>query len=326
MPYPVKFAPVAQPRIWGGDELKAKFGVERPEPTGEYWVLSGHPSAETVAVNGEHAGKTLSELAQEFPEAYLGRSPQDRFPLMVKFLEARDDLSVQIHPHDEYASERHGDYGKTEAWYFLDAQQGAKIIHGHSFPNREEYVRAVQDNRIREFLQYREIEKGQLVFVPSQTLHALLAGSILIEIQQTSDITYRVYDWDRLDETGAGRELHVEQAADVMFYGERVLGDGTDLAHYELARGEGLIHEHLLTCPYFVIEKVTLRATGYSLELGRKGNPDVLIVAKGEGDLVAADSGEPLCLRFGDAVLIPSTTGAYWLRTETEMELLRVYY
>jgi mannose-6-phosphate isomerase len=325
MAYPVKFAPIAQQRIWGGSRLKEWFGETCEEPVGEYWVLSGHPSAPSVVSNGEMAGKTLKELIEAFPEAYVGHSPYDRFPLLIKFLEASDDLSVQIHPDDEYAGNRHGEFGKTEAWYFLEAKEGAKVVYGHSFQNKEEYAAAVRVKRVRDYLQEREIQKGQLVFVPAGTLHALLAGTILIEIQQTSDITYRVYDWDRVDATGAGRELHIEQAADVMRYGENELPDGTDLTPSEWVRSEGIFHEHLLTCPYFVIEKVTLRATGYQMELGRAGNPDILVVASGEG-VLDSEPGEPLALRRGDAVLIPSTMEKYGIRTDSEMEVLKIYY
>ncbi|GAX91752.1 type I phosphomannose isomerase catalytic subunit [Effusibacillus lacus] len=324
--YPVKFAPIAQARIWGGKKLKEWFSEKQEGPIGEYWVLSGHPKATSVVVNGPFAGNTLVQLTGEFPEAYLGKSPQDRFPLLIKFLEATDDLSVQIHPNDEYARQNEGDFGKTEAWYILDAKEDARIIYGHTFPSRDEYVLAVKEKRVPEFLRYKPIEKDQLIFVPSRTLHALLAGTILIEIQQTSDVTYRVYDWDRVDDQGRGRELHIEKAADVMIYGEPAGTDGVDTNRRTLFENGHVVHQHLVTCPYFVIEKLTIKVSAHQINLGKQGNPDIIIIANGEGVLDPVVDFEPIELKYGDTVLVPSTISEYQIRTTSKIELLRTYY
>jgi mannose-6-phosphate isomerase len=325
-PYPVKFSPVAQERIWGGSKLKECFHVHCEPPIGEYWVLSGHPNGTSVVVNGELAGKTLTELIEEYPQAYLGHSPQKRFPLLIKFLEASDDLSVQIHPDDQYAQEKEGDYGKTEAWYILDCQEDTKINYGHSFTSRDEYLAAVKEKRVADFLCYQEIEKDQLVSVPSQTLHALLAGTILIEIQQTSDVTYRVYDWDRVDAEGNSRELHIDKAADVMTYDNIQSSEGVDTKRRMLVETDTVQHEHFVTCPYFVIEKVTVKEESYRIQPGREGNPDILIVAEGEGVLHSGDGFEPLKLRQGDTILIPSSIQEYEVRALNKITLLRTYY
>lgn len=323
---PVKFAPIAQERIWGGDKLKAWFHESSTRPIGEYWVLSGHPNGTSVVMNGPLAGKTLLDLTREYPEAYLGQSPQERFPLLIKFLEANADLSVQIHPDDAYAQKHEGDFGKTEAWYVLDCREDATIIYGHTFSNREEYERAVREKRVREYLKHRPIAKDQLILVPAQTLHALLAGTMVIEIQQTSDVTYRVYDWDRVDANGKGRELHVAQAGDVMLYGQQTSPVQAEQTRYPLKQTRGLLHEHLVTCPYFVIEKISLHDQDYSLSLGKKGNPDILIVADGEGVLRFGQEGETLVLRKGDTLLVPATLEEYQLQSQSGLQLLRTYY
>jgi mannose-6-phosphate isomerase len=325
-PYPVKFSPVAQERIWGGSKLKECFHVHSEKPIGEYWVLSGHPNGTSVVVNGELAGQTLTELIEEYPQAYLGHSPQNRFPLLIKFLEASDDLSVQIHPDDPYAQEREGDFGKTEAWYILDCCEDTKVIYDHSFKSKEEYLATVKEKRVSDYLCYQAIEKDQLVFVPSQTLHALLAGTILIEIQQTSDVTYRVYDWDRVDAEGNSRELHIDKASDVMTYDKIQSFKGSDSKPQKLVETDCVQHEHLVTCPYFVIEKVTVKEDSYRMIPGWEGNPDILIVAEGEGVLHSGEGFEPIKLRQGDAILIPSSIREYEVRSLNEIKLLRTYY
>ncbi|GIM47944.1 mannose-6-phosphate isomerase, class I [Collibacillus ludicampi] len=324
--YPVKFAPIAHQRIWGGHKLKSLFGETRKEPIGEYWVLSGHPHATSMVTNGHFAGKSLVELTKEYPQAYLGNSPQNRFPLLIKFLEAEDDLSVQVHPHDQYAQEVEGDFGKTEAWYILDCRGGGLINYGHSFQNREEFLSAVKQKRIKDYLRYIEIKKDQFVFIPSQTLHALLAGTTLIEIQQTSDVTYRVYDWDRVDAQGKGRELHIEKAADVMRYGQDQIFQDCSTMQRILQKTRKIFHEQLATCPYFVIEKISIEDSCYSMKIGKKGNPDILIVAEGEGVLKTDGEYESLSLKQGDTVLIPSTMDTYEIHAISKIRLLRTYY
>lgn len=324
--YPVKFAAVIQERIWGGNKLKDCFHVKNPQPIGEYWVLSGHPNGPSVVTNGELAGKTINELTKEFPEAYLGRSPQERFPLLIKFLEAAADLSVQIHPTDSYANEVEGDYGKTEAWYILEREPNTEIIYGHHFENREQYLHSVHTGTVRDYLKRERIEQDQLIYVPAQTLHAILAGTILIEIQQTSDVTYRVYDWDRTDAAGKTRELHIDKAADVMKYGDAGSANGADLQRRWLRQDDQIQHEHLVTCPYFTIEKMSIHEDEYALQLGRQGNPDVLVIASGEGILECEELEQPLVLRKGDAVLIPGTGCHYSIRSSFGIRLLRTYY
>ncbi|WP_273366876.1 type I phosphomannose isomerase catalytic subunit [Alicyclobacillus herbarius] len=331
--YPVKFSPIAMERIWGGGVLKSWFGVTTEAPIGEYWVVSGHPNGTSVVTNGWLAGKTLVDLTAEFPTEYLGDSPQERFPLLIKFLEASTDLSVQIHPDDEYAKRHEGDFGKTEAWYVLKCPDRASVIYGHRFQNREQYRAAVLEGRVKDFLEYRPIRPGDVVYVPSRTLHALLGGTMVIEVQQTSDVTYRVYDWDRVGKDGRPRELHVERAADVMIY--RDDADGQDLLaqkrHVEdatkrrtLQQGKGWTLERLVTCPYFTLDKLELNQGSAKLNQGHPGNPDILICAGGQG--VLRWQGEEMAVKEGDTFLIPASLSAYELTSDGAVTLLRTYY
>lgn len=329
--YPLKFTPIVQERIWGGSRLKSLFHVETKKAIGEYWVLSGHPSAKSIISNGAFAGKSLNDMIAEHPEAYLGSSKQDRFPLLIKFLEAEDDLSVQIHPNDEYGLKHEGDYGKTEAWYILDSKSGGEIIYGDTFTSKEQYLEAVKEHNIKPFLERLPVAADDFVHVPSQTMHALLAGTTLIEIQQTSDVTYRVYDWDRLDNTGKSRELHIEKAAEVMLYGQpnTVQDSQTDKKRYAIASTANVLHEHMVTCPYFTIEKITLTGGSFSGHLGKSGNPDILVVASGNGTLnwtEANGEGVSLPIQNGDAVLIPATIANYTLTTDEKLNVLKTFY
>ncbi|GMA59787.1 class I mannose-6-phosphate isomerase [Alicyclobacillus fastidiosus] len=321
--YPVKFKPVPMHRIWGGDGLKPMFHVESTEPIGEYWVVSGHPHGMSVVSEGPLVGRTLNELTEMYPSAYLGKSPQPRFPLLIKFLEAEDDLSVQIHPDDTYAIANEGDFGKTEAWYVLDAKEDGKVNYGHSFPDRETYERAVQNGQVKDHLEYRSVRKGDLVFVPARTLHALLAGTKVLEIQQTSDVTYRVYDWDRVDDSGKGRALHVDKAADVLEYGQPLV----DVERVWIHSEEGIEHQRLVECPYFTIESV-VTSEPLALTHGHSGNPDVLIVVEGTGELRATVDGQQqsLSLNPGDAVLIPGTLEVYEVWPQSPLTVVRTYY
>jgi mannose-6-phosphate isomerase len=323
--YPVKFTPIPQERIWGGGKLKEWFHVDEEGPIGEYWVLSGHPNGMSIVTEGTLAGKTLEDLIKEYPEAYLGKSPQNRFPLLIKFLEATDDLSVQIHPGDDYSQKMENDFGKTEAWHILDCKNDGQVVYGHTFESREDYQHAIEQGKVAKGLKYKNIRKDETVYVPSQTLHALLSGTIVLEIQQTSDVTYRVYDWDRVDEDGKGRELHTDKAADVMLYGEpSSKKDEQELK--VLVQSQKVQHDHLVSCAYFSIEKVSLKNECYPLSLGKEGNPDILIVIEGGGELVTGNGSEPLMLKRGDTLLIPSTIREYSVRTHTDMQIIRTYY
>ncbi|SFU79920.1 type I phosphomannose isomerase catalytic subunit [Alicyclobacillus macrosporangiidus] len=324
---PVKFQPVPVARLWGGHRLKSWFGVDTDEPIGEYWVLSGHPNGMSVAASGPFAGMTLAELVEQYPSVYLGHSPQPRFPLLIKFIEASQDLSVQVHPDDAYAQRVEGDFGKTEAWYILECPPDGRVIYGHQFRSQADYREAVEAGRVQEKLRWRPIQPGQVVFVPAGTLHALLAGTIVVEVQQTSDVTYRVYDWDRVDANGNPRPLHVDKAADVLNFDP---DDPAAQTHPEAANpdasaaGVPAPWRRLVTCPYFTMDHVHLDTGTLPVESGRAGNPDILIAMGGSGRL--SWPGGDMSIRRGDTVLLPATLTQYTVVNDDRLELLRVFY
>lgn len=216
MAEPLFLQPVFQERIWGGTRLKEQFQYDIPsDRTGECWAISGHPNGQSVVKNGPHAGKTIGELWENHRELF-GNLEGDVFPLLVKILDANADLSVQVHPDDEYAAKyENGELGKTECWYIIDCKEDAEIVFGHTAKTKEELRQQIEAGNWDELLRRVPIKPGDFFFVPSGTIHALCEGTLVLETQQSSDTTYRVYDYDRIDQNGNKRELHIEKSIDV---------------------------------------------------------------------------------------------------------------
>ena len=209
------FKPVFKEKIWGGQKL-ARFGYDLPAgKIGECWAISGHSHGTTEVENGTYAGHTLASLWKSNQELF-GNSQLEKFPLLVKILDAEDSLSVQVHPDDAYAKEHANDLGKTECWYVIDADPGSYLIFGHHAQTRDEFEQMVKDGEWDKLLNKVPVSKGDFFFVPSGTVHALTKGVMVLETQQSSDTTYRLYDFDRVDQkTGKKRELHLEDSFNV---------------------------------------------------------------------------------------------------------------
>ncbi|WP_394138018.1 mannose-6-phosphate isomerase, class I [Cytobacillus oceanisediminis] len=216
MNQPLFFEPVFQERIWGGTALKDKFGYHIPsERTGECWAISAHPHGQSVVKSGPLKGKKIGELWSENSEIF-GNDPSSVFPLLVKILDANTDLSVQVHPPDQYAkSQEHTKMGKDECWYVLDCKKNAEIVLGHNAKTKEELSNEIDKGKWDSLLRRIPINKGDFIFVPSGTIHALCEGTLVLEIQQNSNTTYRIYDYDRTDEEGNKRDLHFKKAIEV---------------------------------------------------------------------------------------------------------------
>lgn len=204
-------------RIWGGDFIPKYYNQESLEPIGEAWVLSGHQNGQSVILNGEHKGIKLNDLYLN-ERSLFGDSNHDRFPLLIKVLDAVDNLSVQVHPTDEYGLKHHGDLGKNECWYILDAKEDSSIIFGQTAKNRDEFKKMVDDKKWDELLTKVPVKKGEFYNIPAGTVHAIGHGIQILEVQQSSDTTYRIYDYDRVGADGKTRELHIERSLDVIDY------------------------------------------------------------------------------------------------------------
>ncbi|WP_034552661.1 mannose-6-phosphate isomerase, class I [Carnobacterium funditum] len=215
MTEPLFLEAVLQERIWGGTKLHDVFGYDlSSDKVGECWAISAHPNGPSTIQNGQYKGMTLEQLWEK-QRAVFGNAKGEVFPLLTKILDANDDLSVQVHPDDAYGLEHEGELGKTECWYIIDADEGAEIIYGHHAKTKKELEKMIREGKWDELLQRIKVKKGDFFFVPSGTIHAIGAGILILETQQSSDTTYRLYDYDRKDDAGKLRELHIQQSIDV---------------------------------------------------------------------------------------------------------------
>lgn len=298
---PFRFEPYLKTVIWGGDKIAALKNIDTElTAIGESWEISGVPGNETVVAEGADKGLPLSALIDKYGARLVGdtvyREYGDRFPLLVKIIDARSDLSVQVHPDDRLAAERHGCKGKTEMWYILGTEPGAKIYAGLSRPlTPETYRRDVADNTIMDDITAHDSHPGDVFFLPAGRVHAIGAGNLLLEIQQTSDITYRIYDYDRRDAQGNPRELHTEQAADAIDY--TLYPDYKSQPH-EIAPGI----ESLARCEYFDV-----RLVGVDGDMIIDYAPGRFVIVSCTDGYVEVDSDNSVnILHPGETLLVPA--------------------
>ena len=259
-----KLQPAAKDYLWGGTRLKTEYGKETDvHPLAETWECSTHPDGPSVVASGEHKGKTLTGVLSEHPE-FLGAHALEltvgkpELPILVKLIDAAKDLSVQVHPNDEYAKEHENSLGKTELWYVLQASEDAKVVHGFTRDVTPEEVRlAAEDGSIERMLNYVPVEKGDLIYIEAGTVHAIGAGVLVAEIQENSNITYRLYDYNRVGKDGKKRELHVEKALEVADLSKS--GYSRDREH-EMVQKDGYTTELLKSCKYFSVSCVRVRS------------------------------------------------------------------
>lgn len=299
--YPLRFRPYFKSVIWGGDRIAPYKGVSTSlTSVGESWEISGVPGHESIVAEGPLAGRSLPSLIDEYRGELVGDETYRRygttFPLLVKIIDARGDLSVQVHPDDELASRRHGSFGKTEMWYIIDADPGARIYAGLARPiTPDVYTAHVAEKTIMDDVACHASHPGDVFFLPAGRIHAIGAGNLLAEIQQTSDITYRVYDFDRRDADGNPRELHTEQARDAIDY--RVYPDY--LTAYDRQASEAT----LVSCPYFTVDRLLLDGS-HTLQAA-PGSFTILMVIDGELTVSVPDATDLKAVK-GETILIPA--------------------
>lgn len=321
MLYPLKFSPILKDKIWGGTKLKTLFNKPATsDHLGESWELSGYEGDESVVTNGFLAGNNLAELL----EVYMGDLVGDRvferyghtFPLLFKLIDANDNLSIQVHPNDETARARHDSLGKTEMWYVVDADPGAELIIGFAHDSsKEEYSEAVERGEVERLLQRVPVQRGDVFFIPAGLVHAIGRGVVVAEIQESSDITYRIYDYKRKDANGHERELHVAQALDVINFA----ASRQPKTPYEPKLNEPVT---LVSCDYF-----TTNSLHFDREVVRDYAPIDSFVAymclEGAFDIVC--EGEKTPVQRGETVLVPAAINEVKLVPSQPSTLLEVY-
>lgn len=305
-----KFEPILKPLIWGGEKIASYKGITTDRHAiGESWELSGLAGAESVVASCYDRGMRLSELIDRDREMLVGVRNYARFgsefPLLVKLIDARSDLSIQVHPNDALARECHGCHGKSEMWYVVGSEEDARLSLGF---NREvtpdEYERSVADDTIKELLAEYRIAEGDVFYIPAGRIHTIGAGSLLVEIQQTSDITYRIYDYGRTGSDGKPRELHTALAKRAIDFTPATDGRIDYTPHEN-------VPVRLLSCPHFTTELLDLTRR-LDLDLAARDSFVVVICLDGEGMLTAAD-GTQMPIRRGETILVPAAVSALTL-------------
>ena len=315
-----KFTPILKNTIWGGTKIAPFKNIQTSlRKVGESWEISGVPGNETIVSGGPYAGRNLNDLVAEQKEALVGKANYERFgnefPLLIKFIDARDDLSIQVHPTDEIAHRQGRERGKTEMWYLMPSEPEATLLCGlkkHITP--DEYKRMVSEKTIVDAIARYPVHEGDCFFLPAGRIHAIGSGCFLAEIQQTSDVTYRIYDFDRHDDLGRPRELHTELAAESINYD--VLPDYQ--THYTPAKNQRV---QLVECPYFTTSVYDLDQP-INLDYTALDSFVILIGLSGAGIVTEAD-GTRFVLRAGETILLPATTGR--LSVEGTVKFLETY-
>ncbi|HTE01243.1 MAG TPA: type I phosphomannose isomerase catalytic subunit [Mucilaginibacter sp.] len=320
--YPLKFKTIYKDKIWGGHKIETylhkDFG-DLPN-CGETWEISGVKSDVSVVANGELEGESLADLLEKYQDQLVGKKVYDHFgnifPLLVKFIDANDDLSIQVHPNDELAKKRHNSFGKTEMWYVIEADPGSTLITGFNQPvNEQIYLQKFNSGHLMEILNRENVSAGDVYFLPAGRVHTIGKGLLIAEIQQTSDITYRIYDFDRVDDKGNKRELHTEEALaaiDYNFY----------LDYKTKYQPEKNKDVHLVTCPYFttnIMDFTESTSKDYS------GLDSFVIHVCVEGDYTIEADGQQYPVKMGECILLPKTIDNIELKTTSGFKILESY-
>jgi len=298
--------PVFKSMVWGGERLRTEFGYDIPDDhTGECWAISAHPNGDCIIKNGTFKGKSLSWLWNNRRDLF-GNRTEERFPLLIKIIDAKNDLSIQVHPDDEYAyKNENGALGKTECWYILDCKENAQIVIGHNAKDKDELKRMIEQKRWNELIRVRPIKKGDFFQITPGTVHAIKGGTLILETQQSSDITYRLYDYDRLDH-GKPRQLHIKQSIDVIRCPHEDAPTGG-----KTVRNDTCEIRELVRCRFYTVQKIDL--WGRQEMVQDKDFMNVSVIA-GEGAI------DGIKISKGDHFILPSGYGKFVI--DGKMELI----
>lgn len=322
--YPLKFVPQFKERIWGGDKLRTILNKKVPPQIvkcGESWEISAVQDNVSEVNNGYLAGNTLEELIEVYMGDLVGDSVYEKFgvefPLLIKLIDAQDVLSIQVHPDDEYAEKNHHAYGKTEMWYVISASDNSEIITGFKRNiTREEYLQSLSNGTLKDFLNVERAEVGDIYFIPAGRVHAIGKGVLLAEIQQTSDVTYRIYDWDRVDSNGKPRELHNDLALDVIDF------NAVEDAKWTKSSVNGRTIE-LVDCKYFTVNRLSF-SDSIKRDYEMLDSFVVYLCVEGEADILYRN-GEAEKIAVGETVLIPAELKNIILKPNSQCCLLEIF-
>lgn len=319
--YPLKFTPILKEKIWGGNKIETCLKHSHMPNCGESWEISGIVNDESVVSNGFLAENNLNELMEIYLTDMVGEKNYEKyglgFPLLIKFIDAQDNLSVQVHPDDTLAQEKYGQNGKTEMWHVIQADEGAGLYVGFNQKvTEQQYVSAVENGTLELLLKFYPVKEGDTFMIPAGTVHAIGKGVLLAEIQQPSDITFRIFDWNRVDENGKGRELHTEEALESIHFEENV---GDFQVHYTPEKNKTVTLVH---SPFFNTNLLDM-----DMQVEKSfGHLDTFVIymcLEGSALLVSGDSKEHL--GTGEVVLVPAEVDHMTIIPDPKAKLLEVY-
>ena len=322
MLYPIKLTAPLKDYLWGGTRLKNEYGKQTDlEKVAESWELSCHKDGLSVIANGEYAGKTLAAYIEEQGKAVLGTKAAafPYFPLLIKLIDAKDNLSVQVHPNDDYAFHAEHEYGKTEMWYVVDAEPGASLVYGvNNVILRTEFAERIKNNTLLDICNKVPVKKGDVFFIEAGTLHAIGKGILICEIQQNSNTTYRVYDYGRVGADGKPRELHIEKAQDVTRLAPTVRDVKPQFCFNILGRGNTL--DLLAECEYFTVFHLTVQDY-FDLTVGVDSFQAITVL---DGALTLAAGEHKIDVKKGETLFLPANLGDYRLTGQGDLIISKV--
>jgi len=316
--YPMKMKPEQKEIIWGGTRLKSDYNQTAPfDEIAESWELTARDDGMNIIENGIYEGLTLEDYVNNFGNAVISDTyVEDRFPLLIKFIDACDKLSIQVHPDDEYSLKNEGEYGKTEMWYIIEADKGAQIVYGlKSNVTKADFKSAVDDDKTEETLNYINVKKGDVYFIPSGLIHAIGAGILIAEIQQNSNITYRVYDYKRRQSDGSLRQLHAEKALETVR-----LYTATEIEELQFTNQKDNQTDVslLASCEYFTVNKYSVKS-GLSLSADERSFNSIVCIS-GSGEIKF--NSESYAITKGDSYYIPAGMGSYEVTSPDEIDII----
>lgn len=304
---PVLLKPAFKDYLWGGTKLRTEYGKVCPlDRIAESWELSAHKDGQSVVASGDDSGLTITEYIDKNGREILGKRGMQfaEFPILIKFIDAKGDLSIQVHPNDDYALAHEGEYGKTEVWYVMSADDGAALYYGFKTEiTQDEYRRRIADNTLTDVLNRVEANAGDVFFIEPGTVHAIGAGLMICEIQQNSNTTYRVYDYDRRGADGKPRELHIDKAVEV----SRLTPSASADSSGEAVSKDGYTSRIIAKCKYFTSERIEVSDTA-EIPIDRESFRSIIVT---EGEAVMKLGGCELNLRKGDSIFIPAQDGSF---------------
>jgi mannose-6-phosphate isomerase len=317
----IKFEPILKDKIWGGEKLASLLNKQsKRKDIGESWEISDVEGDTSMVTNGHLKGKNLKQLISEFKSDLVGEKIYthfgEKFPLLIKFIDAKEALSIQLHPNDTLAKERHNSFGKTEMWYVMQADKNANLIVGFQKEvSSEEYIKHLDTKSLLDILNVDEVQKGDVYFIPTGRVHAIGAGVLLAEIQQTSDITYRIYDWDRPNPDGTFRDLHTEEAIDAIDYSAK------DSYKTVYSKKENASSE-IVSCQYFTTNVLPIKG---EVSINHQEKDSFVIYMCVEGNVTFQYESQTEKLKTGETILVPACIKNIKIIADEASELLEVY-